>query len=213
MTVDGFSLTKHSLSQRTESALKSLLFSSPLHPLPLCPNRDELSCRSRMGSTYTVRRKSVESLQDIHWQSKSISLLQGRHYGAVGRGAYQMETTVLCQFRFDPATMREAAMEMSYDGMPLKISSFYHLSQNSMHWSSVAKDASSHYMWQVMPQPQLLQKPSGWIQLQCKLQTAQSVKPLYGKIKYQLWVKHKTVLLYALFNKHEGTIYMLELLS
>lgn len=34
-----------------------------------------------------------------------------------------METTVLCQLRFDPATMREAAMEMSYDGMPLKISS------------------------------------------------------------------------------------------
>ena len=45
------------------------------------------------------------------------------HYGAVGRGAYQMETTVLCQLRFDPATMRGAAMEMRYDGMPLKISS------------------------------------------------------------------------------------------
>lgn len=34
-----------------------------------------------------------------------------------------METTVRCQLRFDPATMRGAAMEMSYDGMPLKISS------------------------------------------------------------------------------------------
>lgn len=34
-----------------------------------------------------------------------------------------METTVLCQLRSDPATMREAAMEMSYDGMPFKISS------------------------------------------------------------------------------------------
>ncbi len=34
-----------------------------------------------------------------------------------------METTALCQPRFDPGTMREAAMEMSHDGMPLKISS------------------------------------------------------------------------------------------
>lgn len=126
MTVDGFSLTKHSLSQRTESALKSLVFSSPLHPLPPCPNRDELSCSRRNGlhtHTPSERKKSVESLQDIHWQSKSISLLQGSHYGAVGRGAYQMETTVLCQLRFDPATMREPSMEMSCDGMPLKINS------------------------------------------------------------------------------------------
>lgn len=32
-------------------------------------------------------------------------------------------TTVLCQLRFDPATMKGPAMEMRYDGMPLKISS------------------------------------------------------------------------------------------
>lgn len=50
--------------------------------------------------------KSSESLQDTHWQSKSISLLQGSYYGAAGRGAYQTETTVLCQLRFDPAKLR-----------------------------------------------------------------------------------------------------------
>lgn len=32
-----------------------------------------------------------------------------------------METTALCQFRFDPCTMRKSAMEMSSDNKPLKI--------------------------------------------------------------------------------------------
>lgn len=34
-----------------------------------------------------------------------------------------METTVLCQLRFDPAKWREAAMEMSDDGVPPKTGS------------------------------------------------------------------------------------------
>lgn len=34
-----------------------------------------------------------------------------------------METTVLCQLKFESAAMREPAVEISYDGMPLKINS------------------------------------------------------------------------------------------
>lgn len=113
--------------------ISSLFFSPPSSASPVQIEMNS-AARSRIASYSRSEGESVELLQDTHWQSKSISLLQGRHYGAVGRGAYQMETTVLCQLRFDPTTMWEAAMEMSYDGMPLKISSFYHLSLSSMHW-------------------------------------------------------------------------------
>lgn len=75
------------------------------------------------------------------------------------RGAYKMETTVLCLLRFDPATMRGAAMEMSNDGMPLKISSFYQLSQSSIHWGSVVQDASSHLALQAKHPPQPSKSP------------------------------------------------------
>lgn len=57
VTVDGFSLTKRSLSPRTESALKSLLFSSPHYALAPCPNRDELCCRTPSSSALVVRRE------------------------------------------------------------------------------------------------------------------------------------------------------------
>lgn len=42
-----------------------------------------------------------------------------------------------------------------------RLAPFYHLSQSSMYWSSVVQDASSHFIWQAVPQPQLSHKPSG----------------------------------------------------
>lgn len=112
------------IAENRECTKISSLFFSPPSSASLSKSRwTQLQKENGLHTHAPSEGKSVESLQDIHWQSKSISLLQGSHYGAVGRGAYQMETTVLCQLRFDPATMKEPSMEMSYDGMPLKISS------------------------------------------------------------------------------------------
>lgn len=70
-----------------------------------------------------------------------------------------METTVLCQLRFDPAKLREAAMEMSYDGMPLKISSLlsFILEFNAPRLSG-PRCSESPYVAGITP---TLQNPSG----------------------------------------------------
>lgn len=103
--------------------ISSLFFSPPSSASPVQIEMNS-AARSRMGSALTVRREKRWFAAGYSLAIKNyISLLQGGHYGAVGRGAYQVETTVLCQLRFDSATVRETAMEMSYDGMPLKISS------------------------------------------------------------------------------------------
>ncbi len=79
------------------------------------------AARSRMGSTLTVRKAKSWIAAGYSLTIKKYILIAGQPLRC--RGAYQMETTALCQLRFDLATMREAAMEMSHDGMPLKISS------------------------------------------------------------------------------------------
>lgn len=127
MTVDRFSLTKHSLSQRTESALKiSSLFFPPSFSVSV-----QIEMNSAEETEWVPHTPSgaggggggvcIESLQDIHQPSESLFILQASGCGVLGRRAYQMETTALCQFRFDPGTMRKPAMEMSSDNMPLKI--------------------------------------------------------------------------------------------
>lgn len=97
-----------------------------LLPSILClPVQIEMNsaCRGRMDSTHRQRGKASNRCRIFTGNQKVYPYCRAAHCGAAGRGAYQMETTVLCQLRFDPATIREAAMEMSYDGMPLKISS------------------------------------------------------------------------------------------
>lgn len=143
--------------------------------------------------------KSVESLQDIHWQSKSISLLRGGHYGAVGRGAYQMETTVQCQLIFDPATMREAAMEMSYDGMPLKISSLLSfISEFSALRLSGPRCIESPYV--AVPQPPPPEALWNNVTRKCDIQLNQwNSLNRHVKVENQLWVKSKTCAAFLFF--------------
>lgn len=89
-----------------------------------------------------------------------------------------METTVRCQLRFDPATMRGAAMEISYDGMPLKISSLLSfISEFNAPRLSGPRCIESPYVAGGAPTPSPpLRKPSGRMKLTCNIQTAQSVK-------------------------------------
>lgn len=152
------------IAENRECTKISSLFFSPPSSASLSKSRwTQLQKENGLHTHTPSEGKSVESLQDIHWQSKSISLLQGSHYGAVGRGAYQMETTVLCQLRFDPATMKSLLWKWATMRCHWRLAPFYHLSQSSVHWSSVVQDASSHHTWQAVPQPHrpTPHKPSG----------------------------------------------------
>lgn len=137
MTVDGFSLTKHSLSRRTESALKKKKISSLFFsPTILCLHirvemnsnsaaRSRMAPRARSQTGKAVTRSAMlPGNQKVHpFFFSSFFFYRAAIMGTVGRGACQMETTVLWQLRFDPAKWREAAMEMSDDGVPPKTGS------------------------------------------------------------------------------------------
>lgn len=121
MTVDGFSLTKYSLSPRTECTKISSLFFSQLRCAFLSKSRwTRLQKAEQLGGT---RRQEGEALSDSR-TLVSVSWLHSQRCGAVSKEAYHTATTVLCQLGFDSATIRKAALEMRYDGVALKMSPF-----------------------------------------------------------------------------------------
>lgn len=121
VTVDGFSLTKHSLSPRTERALKCLLFSSPRYALAPCPNRDELRSRKAEQSSALGRGgKSAEWLQ-------CILTLRSQVCRAAGKEAHHTATTALCQLRFDSAAIRKGSLGNEIRWRRLEKESFYGL--------------------------------------------------------------------------------------
>lgn len=148
MTVDGFSLTKHSLSRRTECTKISSLFFSPLRSASLSKSRWTRLQKAEQLST----RQEGEALSGSR-TLVSVPWLHSQRCRAVGKEAYHTATTVLCQLRFDSATIRKAALEMRYDGVALKMSPFiiYHkavVCEVSGHLTaSVASKVSTVYKY------------------------------------------------------------------
>lgn len=76
-----------------------------------------------------------------------------------------------------------------------RLAPFYHLSQSSMRRGSVVRDASSHLMWQAVPQSQPPESPADWYI--SNIQTAQSRKQFEQITKINS--KMKPVLLFLFF--------------
>jgi len=74
------------IAENRECTKISSLFFSPSSPCLLVQIEMNSAAETEWVPHTPSEKRSVESLQGIHWPSKSISLLQAGSYSAVGRG-------------------------------------------------------------------------------------------------------------------------------